>query len=209
MKLADFDSLAEARAHEEKSYTLIERGIATQFLGLNGIMAKIRAKVGDTTAVQVIPGVDTTLGEVCEIVIGATQTTGFACDPNETDGQLNRAAAAVLVANGVLTTEQSDAFFALGTSIRKPFESTTQHEFMVAKNSITKVPATLTVSGDAIVVEVLSDAPEKHNPRITTSAGKRITSVYGVQAAGLYTAKIPNEYFGQALWVDDAYGVIA
>ena len=209
MLLSDFDTIAQARDYEERTYALIERGIAAQFLGLNGIMAKIRAKVSDTTTVQVIPDVDTTLGEVCEIVIGAAQTTGFTCDPGEADGQLNRTAAAVLVDNGILSAEQSAAFFALGTSVHKPFESTTQHEFMVAKGTVPKVPATLTVAGDAVVIHLPADAPEKHNPRITTSSGKRINSVYGVQSAGFYTAKVPADYIGQTLFVDDAYELMA
>lgn len=207
MKLADFDTLTAAREYEEKSYSLIERGIATQFLGLNGIMSKIRDKVGDPTVVQVIPGVDTTLGEVCEIVIGATQTTGFACDPAETDGQLNRAAAAVLVENGILNQAQSDAFFSLGTTVRKPFESKTLFDFKLAKNTMTKKPLQVSAHG-AHAIFTLTQETEAHSPRVTTSSGKELGRVNNVSAVGPYIFSIPNHAIGQPVWVDDAYGAI-
>lgn len=208
MKLEDFATLNDAQIYEEKTYTLITPGVASQFLGLQGILSKVRAKTSDTTLVQVIPGVDTTLGEVCNIVLGACESTGFATDPAEEDGMLNRAAADVMRNHNILTQAQVDAFFNLGTTVNLPFAKETKHSFDVAKGNVTRRIAKKTVLEDSVVIEISTAAPEKHNPRITTDTGKRINSVYGVKEPGLYVATIPNEYRGMTLYVDDAYGVI-
>lgn len=207
MQLSDFNTLSEAKTYVERSYRLISPGIASQFLGLQGILSKVRAKTSDETVVQVIPGVDTTLAEVCNMVLVGCQNTGFATDPTEQDGELNRAAAQILVEHSILSAEQAEDFFALGTTDSTPFAHTTKHEFDVAKGNITRRILKTNVPGDIGLLELGSQAPERHNPRITTAEGKRVNSFYHVQEAGVYTAKIPAEYSGHELYVDDSYGV--
>lgn len=208
--LSEFTSIEEARAYEQVTYRKIGGNEATQVFSLLGALDNIEANKDSTVSVEVIAGVPTSVGALCRSILQTLSGGQFATDPNEEDGELNRAAAQTLVDNNVLTQAQHDAFFAKSIdSKNKPYATKTLHDFEVAKGTVTRKVATQTKLGDSVVVEVTADAPENHTPRITDEAGNQISRVYNVHKAGLYVATIPSDKRGQTLYVDDTYGVIA
>lgn len=208
MQLSDFNTLADAKAYFEVNYSLITSGLASQYFGLTGMRQTIEDNYTNTTSITVDPGFPpTTVGQLCKTIMNSLNGIGFATNPNKQDGALNRACGDILVAQNLFSQELIDGFFALGESKTFPFANETEHTFMVANGTIPVVPATLSVLGDNVIINTTASC-EKHNPRVTTSDGKRITSFYNVALPGYYVTKVPNEYFGQALFVDDAYGVM-
>lgn len=208
MKLSDFNTLADAKNYFEVQYSLITSGLASQYFGLTGMRQTIEDNFDNITEVTVHPSFPaTTIGQLCKTIMNSLNGTGFATNPDKQDGVLNRACGNILVAQNIFSQELIDGFFALGESKTFPFANETEHTFMVANGTIPVVPATLSAMDDYIVIDVITGC-EKHNPRVTTSDGKRVTSFYNVELPGYYIAKVPNEYLGQNLFVDNAYDVL-
>ena len=207
MQLQDFATLALAQAHEQITYRKIGANEARQFFSIMGARDSIESNLTNTAVVQVVPNVNTTVGALCRSVLDTLSGGNFATDPSIQDGQLNRVASAILVTAGALTQAQVDGFFALGETSTKPFAGATEHAFQLAKGTIPTVQLNQTANGDYAIITV-SALCENHAPRVTTANGTRITSFYNVSQIGLYAAEIPNEYRGQVLSVDNAYGVV-
>ena len=207
MNLSDFATLAEAQAYTQTTYRKIGGNEARQFFSIMGALDSVESNQTNTTAVEVVAGVPTTIGALCRSLVSTLAGGNFATDPNTQDGQLNRAASALLVANNVLAQSQVDSFFALSETNTQPLANKTEYDFQVAKGTVAKVPVEISVNGD-FCYKVTTGVCETHAPRITTTNGTRITSFYNVNAQGMYIAQIPNEYRGQDLFVDNAYGVM-
>ena len=91
-----------------------------------------------------------------------------------------------------------------------PFERVTLHEVLLARDACPTVAVT---QSDGYVVITTTADTEIHNPRLLamnprTGALVRIESFRGVSTAGTYDAKVPPEWRGASLFVDNAYGDI-
>ena len=207
MNLSDFNTLAEAVAYTQTTYRKIGGNEARQFFSIMGALDSVEANATSTAPVEVIPGVPTTVGALCRSLLDTLKDGTFATDPNTQDGQLNRAASAMLVNNSVLAQAQVDGFFALSETNTNPFANKTEYDFQVAKGTVPQTTVDISANGDFCYKVTTGNCPG-HAPRITTTNGTRITSFYNVDAQGMYIAAIPNEYRGQTLYVDNAYGVM-
>lgn len=221
--LKDFDTLALAQAHPITTYNKITAGQAMQYFGLTGVLDLLEANIANTTVITISPAVDatesdpaiaavtTSVGALCRTILSSAAGTGFACDPNAEDGYTNRGAAQLLLAEGVFPSQAIvDGFWAKGTSIIYPHINATEHEFQLAKNTVTLKSVTHT-NGYA-VINILSDC-ELHNPRLIatnprTNRLQRISSFYGVSATGKYECLVPQQWRNADLFVDDVYSVI-
>jgi len=208
MNLQDFATLADAQAHFETTYRKIGGNEASQILAKTSALDSIEANTENLQQVEVTAGDPTTVGALCRTVIRTLNGGQFATDPNTEDGAVNRGSSSILVAFGVLTQAQMDGFYSKAETVTFPFKNKTEYDFKVAKNTITKVPLRQTANGDCAVMEV-STSCDNHAPRVTIANGTRIGYFYNVAAVGFYSFTIPNEYRGQDLFVDDAYGVVA
>lgn len=178
MKLSDFNSLAEAQAYEVTTYKGITSNKAAQFFSLTGMINLLEAGLSDTTQIEVIQGMPTTVDNLCKTIIETSSKSGevFATDPATEDGQLNIAGSALLVANGVYPAALEAAFFALGKTTVKPFENITQEEFDAVKaegetastsTDYNGNPFLVTAGKRNIDVECVFDAPLTYDSVIT------------------------------------------
>lgn len=206
--LQEFTSLGLAQQYEHKTYRKIGGNEASQILSLNGSLDAIENAQQDSTVVEVITGVPTTVGALCRTVVRTIQNGQFATDPKQKDGELNRAATQALVDSGVISQAQADGFYATCETVSRPYESKTEYDFQLAKGTITKVPAQLSALGDSVVMTTTVDCP-RHSPRITDSNGVIVDYLRNVSVAGIYVTTIKPEHRGKDLYVDDCYGVIA
>jgi hypothetical protein len=208
MNLQDFDTLAIARGETQIKYSPISPGKAGQFFGTTGMLSKIEAEFTNPTLVQLLPSLPpTTVGELCRTIIKSSETIGFAIDPNTPEGDLNRAGAAILVNEGIISQGLVDAFFGIGETVTYPFANKTEYDFAIAKGTVDRVVLTKTANGDSVIIQTSAEC-ELHSPRITNQAGTMITRFFNVSKVGFYTQVIPNEYKGQTLYVDNAFNVV-
>ena len=212
---ADLDdqvALIEAQSHTVTSYRKIGGNEARQFFSMFGAIRPLEAAVSNTSIVQVLAGVDTTIGELAQVVIETMQssTSKFATDPNEEDGALNRSASALLVTAGVFAQATVDAFFSSSEVIATPFSKITLHSVKIARDAVTLKPVTQ-VNG-YVTIETNAGS-EMHNPRLMalnprTGLRQRINNFAGVSWVGKYDAVVPTQWRNAELFVDDVYGVI-
>lgn len=146
MKLSDFANLTEAQAYSETTYRNISSNEAEQFFRLSGQFDPIDAATGNTTAVTLISGLPSTVGDIAKAILStmAKSSGTWTCDPAKTAGQLNRGAAAVLVANSVIPQNVVDLFFAIGKTVNAPFADATQQAWDEGQALLN--PATVEVS---------------------------------------------------------------
>ena len=208
MSLGTFDTLALAKEYFTTTYRKIGGNEASQILAKTSALDNIEANTANTTPVEVTVGDPTTVGALCRTIVRTLSGGTFATDPNTEDGLVNRGSSSILVAVGVLTQAQMDDFYSKAETVTTPFAGTTEHAFQLAKGTITTTQARQTANGDFVFIEVSAPC-ESHAPRVTTTNGTRITSFYNVSQTGFYAAQIPNEYRGQTLFVDNAYGVVS
>lgn len=204
MQLQDFNTLAEAQTYEVITYKVIPTSAALQFFLSEGVEDALHNKVADPTLIDVA-GKSISIGSVCRGVL--QNTTGFNVDPSLPMGQFNLGVIAILVSLNIITQEIADAFIALGQTVTTPFANKNEHEFQVAKGTISTVLTTPSAKGDYAIMTTNAVTPS-HNPRLTTLEGTAIESFKNVSLVGMYVAKIPNQYMGQDLYVDNAYNVV-
>lgn len=99
---------------------------------------------------------------------------------------------------------------ALANRASYPFANVTLHDVLIIRNACPTKP--VTHSGGWVTITTSADTP-LHNPRLLaknprTQQWQRINSFYGVSATGSYDCRVPPEWNGAELAVDDAYGVI-
>ncbi len=206
MNLQDFATLADAHAHFVTTYRKIGGNEASQILSKTSALDNIESNQSNPTPIEVVTGDPTTVGALCRTIVRTLSGGMFATDPNTEDGMVNRGSSAILVAVGVLTQAQVDGFYSKAETVAFPFLTKTEHDFQVAKGTIAKVPLRITANGDCAIMEVSAACPN-HSARITLTDGARIGYFFNVSAIGFYSTTIPNEYRGQALFVDDAYNI--
>ena len=99
--------------------------------------------------------------------------------------------------------------------ITYPLVNTTLHDVLTTLGECPRKAVTAT--GQWLTVTTTADCP-LHIPQVwaqnsRTGAMQRINSLYGpdnkgVSVAGVYDCRVPNEWVGSQLFVDDAYGVM-
>lgn len=213
--LADFNTLAEARAYTETMGRLIPRNSMNAILakaGLSAALDYIKSTYGHPAQDAVISFLDP--GSIdYNFIVGDGTTTG--------DEQI--ASLDAMISAGISVTFgdgelQRTVDVSAGLSIIRPeliarcnktvhpFANTSQYEFDLAKgNAIAKKP--LAYQQGYVFITTTSDCG-RHNPQILKKIGEhyvRVASFSGVEQAGEYKAQVPS---GE-LYVHDAYGVIA
>lgn len=209
-QLHEFNTLTDAKDYHFTQYNLITTGVASQFFGVTGMRNVLETNVDNPTLVQLTPELpQTTLGELCRTILDSAKMTGFTTDPTKTAGALNRAGAAILVSQNLFSQALIDSFFALGEEVIYPYVNKTEHDFALAKGTITRTAIT---QQDGVVVITTTADCEKHNPNIyrkVTAFGVdkfiRVGTVFGVETAGTYTAEVPRM---SPLYIDDHYQVV-
>jgi len=211
MTLADFETLALAKAHKLITYQPISGNWARQFFGLYGILDVLEENKNNVTAITVIPNNPTSIGAICRTILGTIEQGVFIGDPNTADGQANLAASAVLVASGIYTQPTAEKFWLKARVETTPFINSTKNDFDLAKGTINKTK--LLTAQNYVKFNTSADV-EKHSPRIYvlitfadgTSEYEFIAGVRDVEKAGRYSVKCPNH---AEVWIDDAYNVIS
>lgn len=208
MNLQDFTTLAEAQAYSQITYRKIGGNEASQILAKTSALDSIELNSTSTVPIEVVAGDPTTVGALCRTIIRTLNGGSFATDPTTEDGAVNRGSSLALVAVGILTQTQMDDFYSKAETASYPFANKSEYDFQIAKGTITNVALRKTANGDCAIMEVSSSC-ENHAARITIANGTRIGYFYNVANVGFYSFTIPNEYRGQALFVDDAYIVVS
>jgi hypothetical protein len=212
MKAQDYATLALAKLYYVDSYIKISPGIASQFFGVTGMLDALEANISNTTLVQLTADLpQTTVGALCRTVLLSAKTTGFTCEPGTTEGDLNAAGAAVLVAQGIFIQSLVNAFFAKALVRTFPFINMTEHQFKFANKTLTYLPI---VVEEGLARISVNQTCETHNPQIhrlitfadNTTTYKRVAGFINVGGIGPYECDCPNL---PNLFVDDAYGVIS
>lgn len=204
MNFQDFNTLSEAQVYEQITYKVIPTSAALQFFLSQGVEDALHSRVADPTLIDV-GGKSISIGSICRGVL--QNTTGFNVDPSSPMGQFNLGVVAILVSLNIITQSIADAFIALGQTITTPFANKNEHEFQVAKGTVNRVLCGKTAKGDYATMTVSTETPA-HTPRLTTLDGKAVESFHNVGVTGLYVTKIPNQYMGQDLYVDNAYNAV-
>lgn len=146
MKLHEFADDAAARLHEETTYINITANEAEQFFGVGGLVPNLTdAMVNKSDAqipenvVEVMQGMPTTIGDIAHTLLNTMGKSNglFGINPQKTSGILNRAAGQHLVAAGVVTEPQMEAFYAIGTTVVKPYENIADGAVQAAKDELT------------------------------------------------------------------------
>ena len=146
MQLKDFDTLVLAKAYSYIQYSIISSSKGAQYFSLMGVLDDIESNQTNTTVVQVFPTLpQTTVGMLCKAIIKTIDKSndGFVVAPALLAGQLNRAAAQLLVDNSIFSQAVYDGFFAQAETVITPFENSTKHDFELAKSTIERKSVTV------------------------------------------------------------------
>jgi len=208
MKLQDFNTLAEAQAYElitDKKQ--IGSGQARGFFVNNGIWTALRQIQSDMT--------NPLFALADAVIVTASDASSyFGLDTTTAEGLGNLIAAQTMVDAGIMTATQKDELLALALKTTYPYENRTEHEFQIAKGSVTLKPIAQT-GGYAVIHTNI--ACENHNPRLIAkvinprtnkTTYHRINNFYNVSEVSSYDCKVSSEYLGNELFVDDVYSVI-
>ena len=111
---------------------------------------------------------------------------------------------------GAITEAEAGVLKGYAYNTVTPFERITLHDVLLTRGACPTLA--VTQSGGYVVITTTADT-EIHNPRLLamnprTGALVRIESFRGVSTAGTYDAKVPPEWRGASLFVDNAYGDI-
>jgi len=134
--------------------------------------------------------------------------------PSEAGIDVATPSAIVLIDNmasaGAITEAEAGVLKGYAYDTVTPFERITLHDVLLTRGTCPTVA--VTQSGGYVVIITTADT-EMHNPRLLamnprTGALVRIESFRGVYSAGIYDARVPPEWGGAELFVDNAYGAI-
>ncbi len=92
----------------------------------------------------------------------------------------------------------------------QPFKGKTLHDVLLGRGVCPVKPVTA-ING-WVTINTLKDSPE-HNPRLLVlnpASGQLqwINNIKGVSTAGSYAARVPKEWLGNELFVDDPFGAL-
>ena len=111
-----------------------------------------------------------------------------------------------MVASGELTQPDSDTLTAFAYDTTKPYDNSTQHDFEVAKGTITRIEKQA-VDG---WLKITTNADcESHRPQVYVDVQgvmRRVAGFDVVSVAGDYVTQVPRGY--TSYFVDNAYGVV-
>lgn len=99
---------------------------------------------------------------------------------------------------------------ALANRVSYPFANVTLHDVLIIRNACPTKP--VTQSGGWVTITTTADC-EAHRPQLhalnsRTGQWRRVNNFGVVSVAGVYDCRVPPEWVGAQLAVDDAYGVI-
>jgi hypothetical protein len=201
MNLNDFNTLAQAQAHVDRTL----KNPDERMLNERGIFSLIGMQDGEAL-MQAIEA---------SISIPARVKSWF--KPSEKGIDISDSSALAILAGmvsaNVLTQANSDILSEYAYVTKQPFLLKTDHEFQLAKGTIPRVRVTLEQGYCRISVSATNPI-EVHRPQIsrrTVFANgdekfDRVATFETISTAGLYEVACPN--FGD-LWVDNAYNVIS
>jgi len=199
-KLSDFATLAEAQAHAEVvDKKQVGSGQARGFFVSSGIWTVLR-QIQTDMAHPLYALADAV------IVTASDGSSYFGMDSSTAEGQGNLAAAQILVDAGVMTEAQKLELFSKALTVTKPYENTTQAEFLKAKGLTTY--AQVTPVNGWLKITTTADC-EAHRPQIHAEIQgikRRVAGFDLVSKTGGYLAQVPREH--TTFFVDDFYGVV-
>jgi hypothetical protein len=111
---------------------------------------------------------------------------------------------------GAITASNAELLKGYAYDTVAPFYKTTLHDVLIARSAC---PAVAVSQSGGYAVITTKTSTEIHNPRLLatnprTGAVVRIESFRGVSTAGTYDTKVPPDWRGASLFVDNAYGAI-
>jgi hypothetical protein len=216
MTLSDFLATADAnhtvalgqvRGYEEAQENTLTSNVLTMLLVASGLYGYFR----DCSENTQHPARD-----ICLALMDRLRTQSeFNFMPGHPKGDANNGMIDLLI-NYLMTEKQAElnalrtSLTAEASTIITPFEQVTLHDVLLTRGVCPVQP--VTQAGGYAVIAV-TQSVEKHNPRLLadnprTGERVRIESFRGVANAGTYDTKVPPEWRGATLFVDDAYGVI-
>jgi len=103
-----------------------------------------------------------------------------------------------------------DTLLSVSNRTVRPFANTTLHDVLVIRNTCPTKP--VTHSGGWVTITTTADCeayrPQLHALNSRTGQWQRVNNFGLVSAAGVYDCRVPPEWVGAELAVDDPYGVI-
>jgi hypothetical protein len=199
MKLQDFDTLTQAKAHVERTLKSSDEIMLNE----RGIFSLIGMQSGEALmqAIEANPNIP----ERVKSWFKPSEKGIDISDPSAL------AILAGMVSANVLTQINSDILSEYAYVTIQPFEFSTKHDFDKAKGNINKT--SVVVENGYCTITTLADT-ERHNPQIYRQIDFangdveyiRVAGFNWVSTAGLYRAQCPNF---PLLVVDDAYEVVS
>mgnify|MGYP003641447779 FL=1 len=198
MKLQDFDTLAQAKPHSERTL----KNSDERMLNERGIFSLIGMQAGESLMQSIEASPD----------IPARVKAWF--KPSERGIDISDPSAVAILAGMVaanrLTQVNSDILIEYAYVTTYPFANSTKHDFDKAKGTINKT--LVTVENGYCTITTTADR-EAHSPqiykRISFSNGDveyiRVAGFGVVSTAGQYRVECPRF---PAMYVDDAYSVV-
>ena len=103
-----------------------------------------------------------------------------------------------------------DVLVGISNQIQFPYANATLHDVLIIRNACPTKP--VTQSGGWVTITTNADC-EAHRPQLhalnrRTGQWQRVNNFGVVSAAGVYDCRVPPEWMGAQLAVDDPYGVI-
>jgi len=204
MKLEDFLTLELAQAD---AVVIDKKRVGSgQFRGWaadNGVWLKLRVIQSDKA--------NPLFSLADAVIITASDASSyFGIDPDLPDGVAVLQSLNVMHSAGIVTSAQRDEFLAISVTTTYPHANKTEHDFQIAKGTISRV--SVGVNKGFCTITTTADC-EKHRPqiyrRITFDAGDyklvRVAGFGVVEKAGQYRVQCPSHV---DMFIDNAYGVI-
>jgi len=202
MNLSDFATLADAKKHTEVKGRMVSADMVVSFLT-------------ETDSVIILKDSASTNPKAAGFLLALNgAVTEYNIITGNTVGDKQQLLLTYLVFIGAVTQSFKDAVISYANPIIYPFISATEHEFQISKGAVKLKPITQ-VGGYAVIHT--NAVCENHNPRLIAKAVnprtnkttyQRINNFYNVSEASSYDCKVPSEYLGNELFVDDVYSVI-
>tara|TARA_Y100001001_G_scaffold59284_2_gene56158 strand:- start:22138 stop:22746 length:609 start_codon:yes stop_codon:yes gene_type:complete len=202
MKLADFETLSQAKAHTEK------RGV---ILNANDMGVLFDKHPGTLAALEAVESQN----ESVKIFLTLFRSGGGRYDFREkptdieevTDGEQLKTKMQQLVEAGVVSAAFANDVFNTANPVYYPHANATEYDFKRAKGLPIAQKEVAPVSG--YIKTTLTQDVEPHRPQVYVDiqgVKQRITGFGLVDKAGDYLAQVPRGY--ASFYVDDAYGVM-
>lgn len=200
-------ALQEAQAYSVTEPKLYTANVMTVML----VSAGVYGLIADTATTPEHP-----VRDICMALMDRLRSEGaFNLSPNHPMGQAN-----IQMLDGMIAglpdyatelTGLKNQLLAGAEVISYPFARLTLFDIMVARDVVPTIPVAVGADG-FVVVEIAQDVP-RHAARLRAVNPRtlRMEDVARItfEVAGIYEIRIPHQYRGISLLLDDAYGAVS